>query len=125
MARCGRWLETSTPVQERAVDFNRGIPTTRMGFGSEPVSSMLEYRAVADGAKPRLLTLRCSKAGMTDAGSSACPLRQPSGSNSIPRTPCSRPTSWLRHSSLPDVLISGAHPLEVNDGVRLNSPSLV
>jgi hypothetical protein len=44
-------LETSTPVQERAVDFNRGIPTTRMGFGSELANSTFEDWAVADGGK--------------------------------------------------------------------------
>ena len=44
-------LETNVPVQERAVDFNRGIPTTRMGFGSEPANSAVEDWAVADGGK--------------------------------------------------------------------------
>ena len=38
-------------VQERAVNFNRGIPTTRMGFGSEPANSTLEDWTVADGGK--------------------------------------------------------------------------
>jgi hypothetical protein len=44
-------LETSAPVQERAVDFNRGIATTRMGFGSELTNSTFEDWAVADGGK--------------------------------------------------------------------------
>jgi hypothetical protein len=44
-------LETSAPVQERAVDFNRGIPTTRMGFGSELANSTFEDWAIADGGK--------------------------------------------------------------------------
>jgi hypothetical protein len=39
-------LETSAPVQERAIDFNRGIPTTRISFGAEPA---FEDWAVADG----------------------------------------------------------------------------
>ena len=41
-------LETSAPIQERAVDLNRGIPTTRISFGSEPA---FEDWAVADGGK--------------------------------------------------------------------------
>jgi len=44
-------LETSAPIQERAVDFNRGIPTTRLGFGSELANSAFEDWAVADGGK--------------------------------------------------------------------------
>jgi hypothetical protein len=44
-------LETSAPVQERAVDFNRGIPTTRIGFGSEGANGAFEDWAVADGGK--------------------------------------------------------------------------
>jgi hypothetical protein len=44
-------LETSAPIQERAVDFNRGIPTTRISFGSEPA---FEDWAVADGGKTLL-----------------------------------------------------------------------
>lgn len=44
-------LETSAPVQERAVEFNRGIATTRMGFGSELTNSTFEDWAVADGGK--------------------------------------------------------------------------
>jgi hypothetical protein len=44
-------LETSSPVQERAVDFNRGIPTTRMSFGSERANSAFEDWAVADAGK--------------------------------------------------------------------------
>ena len=47
-------LETNVPVQERAVDFNRGIPTTRMGFGTEPANSAFEDWAVADGGKTLL-----------------------------------------------------------------------
>jgi hypothetical protein len=42
-------LETSTPVQPSAVDFHRGIPTTRMGFGSDVANSAFEDWAVADG----------------------------------------------------------------------------
>jgi hypothetical protein len=42
-------LETSTPVQQSAVAFNRGIPTTRMGFGSDMADSTFEDWAVADG----------------------------------------------------------------------------
>jgi hypothetical protein len=44
-------LETSTPVQERAIHFNRGIPTTRMGFGSQLANGTFEDWAVADGGK--------------------------------------------------------------------------
>ena len=44
-------LETSAPIQERAVDFNRGIPTTRISFGAEPA---FEDWAVADGGKTLL-----------------------------------------------------------------------
>jgi hypothetical protein len=44
-------LETSAPVQERAVDFNRGIPTTRISFGSEAANNAFEDWAVADGGK--------------------------------------------------------------------------
>jgi hypothetical protein len=44
-------LETSTPVQQSAVDFNRGIATTRMGFGSDVAKSTFEDWAVADGRK--------------------------------------------------------------------------
>jgi hypothetical protein len=44
-------LETSDPVQERAVDFNRGIPTTRMGFRSDLSNSAFEDWAIADGGK--------------------------------------------------------------------------
>jgi hypothetical protein len=44
-------LETSAPVQERVVDFNRGVPTTRISFGSEPA---FEDWAVADGGKTLL-----------------------------------------------------------------------
>ena len=47
-------LETSAPVQERAVDFNRGIPTTRMGFGSKVANSAFEDWAVVDGGKTLL-----------------------------------------------------------------------
>jgi hypothetical protein len=42
-------LETSVPVRERAIDFNRGIPTTRMGFESKLANSGFEDWAVADG----------------------------------------------------------------------------
>ena len=44
-------LETNAPIQERALDFNRGIPTTRMSFGSDGVNSASEDWAVADGGK--------------------------------------------------------------------------
>lgn len=44
-------LETSVPVQETAIDFNRGIPTTRMGFGSQGSNAALEDWAVADNGK--------------------------------------------------------------------------
>ena len=44
-------LETSVPVQERAIDFNLGIPTTRMGFESKLANSGFEDWAVADGGK--------------------------------------------------------------------------
>jgi hypothetical protein len=44
-------VETSVPLQERAVSFNRGIPTTRMGFVSDGADSQFEDWAVADGGK--------------------------------------------------------------------------
>lgn len=44
-------LETTAPVQERAVDFNRGIPTTRMSYESHGASNVSEDWAVADGGK--------------------------------------------------------------------------
>ena len=44
-------LETSDPIQEHAVDFNRGIPTTRMSYESQGASNASEDWAVADGGK--------------------------------------------------------------------------
>jgi hypothetical protein len=44
-------VETSVPLQERAVSFNRGIPTTRIGFVSDDATSQVEDWAVADGGK--------------------------------------------------------------------------
>jgi hypothetical protein len=47
-------LETSAPIQEHAIDLIRGIPTTRMSFGSESTDSAFEDWAVADGGKTLL-----------------------------------------------------------------------
>jgi hypothetical protein len=44
-------VETSSPLQKRAVSFNRGIPTTRMSFVSAGETSQFEDWAVADGGK--------------------------------------------------------------------------
>ena len=44
-------VETSVPLQEHAVSFNRGIPTTRMGFASDTADSGYEDWAIADGGK--------------------------------------------------------------------------
>jgi len=44
-------VETSVPLQERAVSFNRGIPTTRIGFVSDSANNQFEDWAVADGGK--------------------------------------------------------------------------
>jgi hypothetical protein len=44
-------VETSVPLQERAVSFNRGIATTRIGFVSDDATSQVEDWAVADGGK--------------------------------------------------------------------------
>jgi hypothetical protein len=96
-----------------------------MGFGSEPANSTFEDWAIADGGKT-LFTHSEMFEGKHDRRWIECL----SSSSTIrfkfdTRTPRSRPASWLRHSSLPDVLTSGAHPLEVNDGVVFNSLSLV
>ena len=44
-------VETSVPLEERAVSFNRGIPTTRVGFESDGATSQFEDWAIADGGK--------------------------------------------------------------------------
>lgn len=44
-------VETTVPLQEHAVSFNRGIPTTRISFVSDGADSQFEDWAVADGGK--------------------------------------------------------------------------
>ena len=44
-------VETSIPLQEDAVSFNRGIPTTRVNYVSDDATGQFEDWAVADGGK--------------------------------------------------------------------------
>jgi hypothetical protein len=86
-------LETSTPVQQSAVNFNRGIPTTRMSFGSDMANNTFEDWAVADGRKTLFAHSEMFEGRLDGAGLSVCLLRQPSGSASTPRSLRSRPAS--------------------------------